>query len=264
MAPAASARARPDPRPLSAGLGLFAHDFDDPAANGIIVLDELDAAEGGPREAAPAITQDQLDQARAEAHALGLAAGRAEAETAQAVERHTLLAALLHQLRDADSRIRHAVDEAGAGMARLVLASLAAGFPSLCARHGAAELARFTREVTDLLAGEPRIVIRVHPAMLAALDECLATLEPERREAIVVEPRAALAPGDARIAWCHGLAVRDATALQARLADILAPLGLAPVPVPELAQAPGPAPRSAPRVTASPSQPTRFDVATAS
>lgn len=273
MAQTASAR--------SAAFGLFVRDFDDPAsdgvfgADGVIVLDDLDGAAAASPPPDLAITQEQLDEARASAHAQGLAAGRAEAEAAQDAERRTLLNALLDQLRDADAQIRGAVDEAGAGLARLVLASLAAGFPSLCARHGAAELARFTREVTDMLADEPHIVIRVHPTMLAALDDCLSAIEPERRAAILVEPRDALTPGDARIAWRHGLAVRDAASLQARLADILAPLGLAPVelapepPAPKLRTPAPPAaphivPQAAPPQRASPSQPTRFDVATAS
>ena len=253
-------------RAQTSGLGLFSRDFDDPVAGGVIVLDEPDAAES---TAAPAITQDVLDQARAVAHAHGLAAGRAEAAAEREAERHALLVALLDQLRDADAQIRGAVEEAGTALARLVLASLAAGFPSLCARHGAAELGRFTPEVIALLAHEPRIVIRVHPAMVPALDECLATLEPERRETIVIEPRSALIPGDARIAWRHGLAVRDAAALQARLADILAPLGLAPESVPAHAPLPAsisvrqPGAAFAPVPAASPSQPTRFDVATA-
>ena len=256
-------------RALNSGFGLFVHDFDDPVAGGVIVLDEPDAAESEP---APAITQEVLDEARAAAHAQGLAAGRAEAEEAREAERRALLAALLDQLRDADAQIRGAVDEAGIGLARLLLASLAAGFPSLCARHGAAELVRFTQQVTALLAHEPRIVIRVHPATQRALDEYLAKLEPEQRETILVEPRSSLAPGDARIAWRHGLAVREAAALQARLDDILAPLGLAPEPAHTPLPAsisvcqPGPplGPPFAPATAASPSQPIRFDVATAS
>lgn len=261
MAYTASATATRAP---ASGLGLFVHDFDDPAAGGVIVLDEPDAAEA---EAAAAITQDMLDEACAAAHAQGLAAGRAEAEAAREAERRALLTALLEQLRDADAGIRNAVDEAGSGLARLVLASLAAGFPSLCARHGADELVRFTREVTGLLAQEPRIVIRVNPAMQPVLDEFLETLEPERRAAILVEPRGALVPGDARIAWRHGLAVRDAAALQARLDEILAPLGLAPAPPAVPARMPLPASisgRQAETPATSPSQPIRFDVAAAS
>ena len=247
----------------ASGLGLFVQDFDDPAGGGVIVLDEPEVA-----EAAAAITQEFLEDACAAAHTAGLVAGRAEAAAARDGEQRALLAALLDQLRDADAQIRGAVEEAGGGLARLVLASLAAAFPSLCARHGAAELMRFTRDVTALLAQEPRIVIRVHPSMLPVLDECLGTLEPEQRETVLVEPRSSLMPGDARIAGRHGLAVRDAAALQARLDDILAPLGLAP-----LGLAPEPAPSRAPLPdsisvrqpgAASPSQPIRFDVATVS
>jgi len=224
-------------------LGRFAPDFDSPDFDarhfdarhfdarhfdeqGVIVLDEPDPAEAG-AAAGPAITQQLLDAAAA-GHAAGLAAGRAEAEAAQEATRRALMAALLARLDDTAAAMGAAVDAAGGALARLVLASLAAGFPALCARHGAAELARFTGEVTALLAAEPRIVIRAHPAMLPVLDDMLAGMEPERRAAILVEPRDSLAPGDARIAWRHGMAVRDTAALRARLDAILAPLGLGP------------------------------------
>jgi len=206
---------------------LFAADFDLPTkAGGVIVLDELDPAEVPPAPPPP-VTREMLDAACAEARALGLAAGRAEVAAAREVERAALLGAVLAGLRDADATLRAAVDEAGGGLARLVLTALQGAFPALCARHGGAELARFTREVTALLADEVRVVIRLHPATQPALDEVLAELEPEVRAAILVEPRAAMCPGDARIAWQHGIAVRDAASLRARIDAVLAPLGLA-------------------------------------
>jgi hypothetical protein len=108
----------------------------------------------------------------------------------------------------------------------LILAMIEVGFPSLRARHGPAEFVRFTREVVSLLGQEPRIVIRLHPSLVPDLNEVLASLEPERRAAVLVEPRDTLPIGDARIAWRHGMATRDTTALLARLAEVLAPLGL--------------------------------------
>jgi len=211
---------------------LFAADFDAPAGSGgVIELDELDPVEVPPAPPPP-ITPAALDAACAEARALGHEAGRGEAAAAREAERHALLAALLAGLHDADATIRAAVDEAGTGLARLVMAALSAAFPALCARHGGAELARFTREVTALLAAEARVVIRLHPTAQPALDEVLAELEPELRAAILVEPREAMATGDARIAWRHGMAVRDAASLRARVDAVLAPLGLAPDPVP--------------------------------
>jgi len=192
------------------------------------MLDEEEEPQQEPPPSPPPITAEELEAARAAAHAEGLAEGLAAAEEARSAERAALLAAVSAQLVDADAKLRMAVDEAGAALSRLVLATVQSGFPALGARHGAAEIARFTREVTALLAAEPRIVIRVNPAMVAVVGEVLATLEPERREAVLVEARETLAAGDARIAWRHGLAVRDTAQLRARIDAVLAPLGLSP------------------------------------
>ena len=114
-------------RAQTPGLGLFSRDFDDPLADGVIVLDEPDAAESA---AAPAITQDVLDQACAAAHAHGLAAGRAEAAAEREAERRALLAALLDQLRDADGQIRGAVEEAGTALPGWYWPASPPGFPA--------------------------------------------------------------------------------------------------------------------------------------
>ncbi len=218
-APRAAPRAEP-------AFAMFVRDFDAPLDNVIVLDDAEEEAPAAPQT--PAITQEMLDAAVAAARDEGLREGRAEAAEAREAARHAMQATLINQLRDAGAQLRGAVDEAGSQLAALVLATLDAGFPALRARHGAAELARFTRDVVGLLAQEPRIVIRIHPDMQPALDEVLAALEPERREAILVEARDALPPGDARIAWRHGMAVRDTEALRRRLGETLAPLGLEP------------------------------------
>lgn len=217
---------RPDGR-ANGGLALFVRDFDAPLDN-VIVLDE-DEQEAPPAEPAPPpITPQMLEEACAAARAEGLQAGRGEAAEAREAARHAMQATLINQLRDAEAQLRASVEAAGSQLASLVLATLDAGFPALRARHGAEELARFTRGIVGLLAQEPRIVVRVHPDMQPVLDEVLDGLEPERRAAILVEPRDTLPPGDARIAWRHGMAVRDTEALRTRLAETLAPLGLEP------------------------------------
>jgi flagellar assembly protein FliH len=206
---------------------LFARDFDAPLDN-VIVLDDAEEEAGPAEPPPPPITQDMLDAAVAAAREDGLRAGRAEAADAREAARHAMQATLINQLRDAGAQLRGAVETTGSQLAALVLATLDAGFPALRARHGAAELSRFTRDIVGLLAQEPRIVIRIHPDMQAALDEVLAALEPERRETILVEARDSLPLGDARIAWRHGMAVRDTEAMRQRLAETLAPLGLEP------------------------------------
>ncbi len=210
-------------------LALFARDFDDPAAlDDVIVLDEQEPSDSLPEPAPPPITNASLEEACAIAHADGLRQGRSEAAGARDAERDAMMASLLAELRGAEADLRKTVEVAGTRLAGLVLASLEASFPTLCMRHGAAEVVRFTRDIVVLLGEEPRIVIRVHPTLHPPLEAMLAGLEPERREAILVEPRDTIPPGDARIAWRHGLATRDTAALRVRLEEVLASLGLAP------------------------------------
>ena len=211
-------------------LALFARDFDDPAArDGVIVLDEQEPPDAASELAPPSISTAALEEACAAARAEGLRQGYAEAAAIRDTECDALVANLILGLNRADAHMRDAVEEASSRLAELVLAMLAAGFPTLCARHGAAEVARFTRDVVALLGQEPRIVIRVNPALESTLEEVLAELEQEQRDAILIEPRDNLPPGDARIAWRHGLASRDIGVLRARLAEALGHLGLAPV-----------------------------------
>lgn len=212
-----------------AALSFFARDFDDPGGlDGVIVLDEREPPDAGAETAPPPITAAFLEEACAAARAEGVRQGVADATAAHDAERDNMTASLIAGLTLADQHLRDAVEIAGRRLAGLVLATLDAGFPALCARHGAAEVDRFTRDVIALLGQEPRIVIRIHPTLQHTLDDMLAGLEPERRDAILVEPRDTIPPGDARIAWRHGLAARDIGALRTRLAEVLAPLGLGP------------------------------------
>jgi flagellar biosynthesis/type III secretory pathway protein FliH len=212
-----------------AGFSLFARDFDDPSTlDGVIVLDEPELTPPASEPEIQAISLAMLEEARACAHAEGLRQGRAEAAAARDAAREAMVTQLLFDLRNADINLRQAVEAAGTQLANLALAVIEAGFPSLRGCHGAAELSRFSREVIALLDEELRIVVRIHPTMQSVLDEVLADLEEERRAAIIVETRDALPAGDARIAWRNGLATRDTESLRTRIAEALAPLGLAP------------------------------------
>ncbi len=217
----------------SSGLGLFAHDFDRPA-EGVIVLDEPEATE----PPVPAVTEAMVAQAREEGFREGLAHGRAEVAAAREAALAEMMARLVTQMDGAATALAAEVDRAGGELAHLVLAAVGGAFPALCARHGPAEVQRFTREVVALLAEEPRIVVRVHPDLAADAARVVAALEPERREAVVVEAHDALAPGDAGIAWRHGMARRDARGMWARVTAVLEPLGLAPLGPAPLGPAP--------------------------
>ncbi len=221
-----------------ADFSLFVPDFDAPA--GVIMLDEMPEPDPGsaPEAAQSAVTAEMLAAACAQAHEEGRNAGLAQAADAREAQRQAMLSALAGHIAAADTQLRDVVEESGAQLAQLVFAVLQAAFPALSARHGGAEIARLTGEMVRLLAAEPRIVIRVHPTMAGEVAQVLDRLENERRAAVVVETRDDMPPGDARVGWRHGVAVRDSHALWSQVAGILAPLGLTPPPVPaELAAA---------------------------
>lgn len=220
---------------LKSGLGLFAHDFDRPV-EGVIVLDEPEVPDVLP----PVVSEAMVAQAREEGFREGLAHGRAEAAAARDVALADMTARLVAQMEGAAEGLGAVVQGSGEALAQLVLAAVGRAYPVLCERHGAAEVRRFTHEVVTMLGEEPRIVVRVHPDMVPEVARVVAGLAPERRDAVVVEAQDALVPGDARIGWRHGAAVRDAKGMWARVVDVLGPLGLAPdggaAPAPETAE----------------------------
>ena len=61
--------------------------------------------------------------------------------------------------------------------------------------------------------------MRVHPHMQAAMQAEIAALDPEIAERVHVIPTDAVPPGDARINWAEGSAVRDAGRARAALED---------------------------------------------
>ena len=107
-----------------------------------------------------------------------------------------------------------------------MLSALVACLPALCERHGAEELRSVARAVLPALRNEPRITVRVHPGMLAVMQEEVAALDAELAERIEIIPAGAIAPGDVRIGWTDGQAVRDAGRARAAVDDALAALGL--------------------------------------
>ncbi len=182
-------------------------------------------AEPGPPEPEvidPSFTAAELDAARAEARE----AGRAEAEHGLAAARVHMLGLLATGVADARGEAAQAATAAAAGVAATMLAALLACLPALCGRHGEAELRALSRAILPALQDEPRITVRVNPHMLAAMQAEVAALDTEVAERVRILPTDAVAPGDARIAWADGSAVRDAGRARAAVRDALAQLGL--------------------------------------
>jgi flagellar assembly protein FliH len=209
---------------------LFAEDFDQPAVHGVTVLD--DAADA-PREI-PAATQAEIALARDEAYAEGLCSGLAQAAADRAEVSRQMLATIADRLAHAAGEARQVAEDAAHSLARLLLGTLAAVLPATCARHGATEVAALARTLLPALAQEPRVTIRISPHVTEALQAELAQLDAMVASRIVVVPTDAVVPGDVRISWDDGVAMRDTAALWQQVSEVLAPLGLLPAAEPAI------------------------------
>jgi flagellar assembly protein FliH len=207
----------PPPRPGVLGV-LYAEDFDE---------DGITAAAGS--EAAPepeviesVFTAAELDAARLE----GRDIGRREAEGSLAAARNQMVGLLAASIADARDEQRVMAQEAADAAARCILSALSACLPALCDRHGAAELQAMVRAVLPALVDEPRITVRINPQMLAPIQAEIAALDIEIAERVRLLPSDSIAPGDVRITWAEGSAIRDTARARTAVEDALAALGL--------------------------------------
>jgi flagellar biosynthesis/type III secretory pathway protein FliH len=197
--------------PVSA---LFAEDFGAPeAAPAPTVVD-------------PVYSLANLTAAREAAWHDGHAAGLHDAGESDAAATRQAVAAIAEQLaaeRDAAAAL---AEQSAEAIARLLLDSLAATFPALCARHGDAEVRAIVRAVLPGLSQEPAITVRTHPRSARAVAQEIARLDPDLAAHVETIECDAMPPGDVRIVWRSGAAMRDAAALWQQVAAVLAPAGL--------------------------------------
>ncbi len=206
------------PRPAARGI-LFAEDFDAPAH------------QAAPAKQRPIFTAAELDATRAAAFAEGRDSGLAEAAAQHELALDTAAAALAGRLALLREDARAAAERAAAALARLLLDTLAALFPALCARHGPAEAEAVLRALLPGLGAEPSLNLRANPRDLPALQAALARAAPALAARASFSPSEIAAPGDIALAWNHGEATRDARALWDAVAAALAPAELALPPI---------------------------------
>ena len=198
------------------------------------------APAGAPRTATPrdaaleaaeldALLEDARSSGFIEGHARGLALANADRAHVAA----QAMAAIARAVADADTAHAASAERAADTLAGLLLGSLATVLPTLCAQHGAAEIAALARAVVPALHRRPDVTVEVNPGVLAALDVALATMPQPLRRRMLLTPCDTIAPGDARLSWVDGDAIgtatRDAAATWARAMAVLAESGFAPV-----------------------------------
>jgi flagellar assembly protein FliH len=191
-------------------------------------LFDLDfAAPATARNAPPTISADAHEAALAEAEARGYRNGMAAAEAhargdnetraAQAYERIAVaLQSAIGQLAGVKDRVE----------ADAVAVALAVGrklAPALVAREPIAEIAALAGECFGEMLQAPHVVVRVNETLHAAVRDKLAEIARGRgfEGRLVVLGEAAIAPGDCRIEWADGGAVRDASAIDRTVESVV-------------------------------------------
>ena len=212
---------------LSGNGVLFAEDFDLPECESNGRDPDGREADGcEPEVIAPVFDPAQMAAAKAASFDEGWAAGRAALLAEDAAGLRQAVETLSAELEAARQAARSIGEQAAEAVARLLLAALGVVMPALCASYGDAEANAVARIVLPALNGEPEIIIRAHPRTAPGLLAAIARIDPDLAARVRLTPTDAMAPGDLRIAWQDGLAVRDGAALWREVAAILLPQGL--------------------------------------
>jgi len=205
---------------------LYAEDFDDDPEP----LPPADLPRA-PEPPPPSFTLEDLDAAQRMARTEAVQAARAEWERSALHDRTQSLAAIASAVADAQGEARTLADATAEGLARTMLSVLAGLLPELCAQHGPTEARALLRHLLPTLGQQPRIAVRIAPAVLDGVREDLALLDEDLAAAVELIA-APLTPGDARVTWTDGSLVRDQAAIRHALTSALAELGLLePAPV---------------------------------
>ena len=144
---------------------LFAEDFDRPET-----APEPEAVE-------PVYSAGDLAAARDAAWQDGREAGLKEAAATDAAATHRATEALVEQFPMACDAPASRAEQWAEAIARLLLDSLAAAFPALCARYGDAEVRSIVRSVLPALSQEPTVTVRAHPRTASAVRQEIARLD---------------------------------------------------------------------------------------
>ena len=193
---------------------LFAEDFD------------LPAGAADPEVTEPVFSAAELSASREAAWQDGHAAGLQDAAASDAAATRRAIATIAEEFAQERDAAAERADQSAEAIVGLLLDSLAAVFPTLCAHYGDAEVRSIIRVVLPALTQEPAITVRAHPRTAAAVTQELVRLDPDLLAHVQTVECDAMSPGDVRIAWRNGAATRDAAALWQQVAAVLAPAGL--------------------------------------
>jgi flagellar assembly protein FliH len=182
------------------------------------------AGEAPPAPVRRSFTPAELEAARGEGHAQGVAAGQAAALASLEARGADALGAIAGKLaallKDAAAAEQARTQEMVAAMTTIARKLI----PGLAERHGLAEIEALLLDCLGRLHDEPRVVVRINDALLDALKERLDALATgigfTGRIIVIADP--AIAAGDARIEWADGGAERDSARAWADIDGLIA------------------------------------------
>jgi hypothetical protein len=195
---------------------LFEEDFDQPPRP---------ATPAEPEIITPTFSLEEYEAARAEAWRAGQAAEREAALSADSAATRNALAAIATQIEMTRVDATRVAEDAAEAVASLLLDTLGALFPVLCARFGTAEAEGVLRAILPALRVEPRATIRLAPKLARRIADTLAQADPDLPDRVDIIADEAVPDGDIRVTWRNGEARRDAAALWAEIGDILGQAG---------------------------------------
>ena len=201
---------------------LYAEDFDDdPELSPPADLPSIPE----PAPAPPSFTLADLEAAQRIARTEAVQAARVEWERSALHDRTQSLAAIASAVTGVQQEARVLADTVADGTTRTILSVLAGLLPELCTQHGGAEVRALLRHLLPTLTQQPRIVVRVAPAVLDGVRQDLALLDEDLAAAVELTA-APLTPGDARVPWTDGSLNRDQAAIRHAVTAALTELGL--------------------------------------
>lgn len=162
----------------------------------------------------PTFSEEELEAARASAYDKGRRDGLAEEKNSQNTRAAALLETLtrrLPELFSAEFAREKTYEQEAVALALAIFRTL---FPALEARHGLYEAESVIRAVLNDAQGRGEIAVDLHPDAVEDIEAHLKTVA-ERLESVRITVRqdARLGPGDCRLSWKDGGAVRDSASL---------------------------------------------------
>lgn len=204
------------------------------AHSGVLYAEDFDAPEPAPAAAAAALAPEpvvieptfsltDLNRAAERAQQEGRTLERREAELDAAARRTEALMRIADALSQTRSDTARIAAEAATATVETMLAMVATVLPTFARTHGQDEAGTLLRLLLPAMSHEPRLTIRVHPALIEGLRREMATLLEDSSAAVEWVGSDAMQPGDVTVRWENGTMVRDVRALCTRVAALVMP-----------------------------------------